>query len=144
MTSYFLQSTRMTMADDAQVNTIVWVVTVNHHHHPKCNELQHQQMLDPALQQYFRSLIEGGMSPTQALGVYEESLMGDTQGKLQFNREIKVQPLSSNPKHQPFTMSLCSLTPSNTIFCACSEVEETSPYRTRSHPYPVRYCPNWT
>ncbi len=89
------------MIDDAaaaQVDVIVWVVTVHHQHHPKCNELKQQQMLDPALQQYFRSLIEGGMSPTQALAVYEESLMGDTQGKLQFNREIKVRPLSSTTK----------------------------------------------
>lgn len=89
------------MIDDAaaaQVDAIVWVVTVHHQHHPKCVELKQQQMLDPGLQQYFRSLIEGGMSPTQALAVYEESLMGDTQGKLQFNREIKVRPLYSTTK----------------------------------------------
>ena len=133
------------MIDDAaaaQVDVIVWVVTVHHQHHPKCNELKQQQMLDPALQQYFRSLIEGGMSPTQALAVYEESLMGDTQGKLQFNREIKVRPLSSTTK--TIMLSFCIYYPVQRSLFVCSEAEETSPYHTKSHPYPARYCVNWT
>lgn len=98
-------------------------------------------MLDPGLQQYFRSLIEGGMSPTQALAVYEESLMGDSLGKLQFNREIKVRPYHSLvQKNNLFNIYYFV----KRFLFACSEVEETSPYHTKSHPFLARYYANWT
>ena len=46
-----------------------------------------QQMLEPALRGYFKGLISGGLSATQALSLYEESLLGDQLGKVALARE---------------------------------------------------------
>ena len=37
-----------------------------------------QQLLHPDVREWFEGLMKGGLSPTQALGIYEEALFGGT------------------------------------------------------------------
>ena len=57
----------------------VWRVTVRHPHHERCAEMADQQILNPALREWFEGLMAGGLTATQALCVYEEAVIGGTQ-----------------------------------------------------------------
>ncbi len=80
------------MTDDA--DTIIYAVKVYNSHHDRCHEMKTQQLLDPALRVYFKGLISGGLTATQALSLYEESLLGEQFGKVALARE-KVRFYSS-------------------------------------------------
>ena len=38
-----------------------------------------QQILHPSVRQWFEGLMKGGLSPTQAVNIYEEAVFGGTQ-----------------------------------------------------------------
>ena len=65
----------------------IWSVSIFNEHHERCHDMKDQQMLEPALREYFKGLLIGGLTATEALGVYEESIMGDHLGKIAFARE---------------------------------------------------------
>ena len=79
--------------DDRQESVIatVWIVNIFNLHHERCQDMKDQQLLEPALREYFKGLLLGGLTAQEALGVYEESIMGDRLGKIALARE-KVSP----------------------------------------------------
>ena len=69
-TTYHNYNTNLRLVD-ADISVITYVVTVHNNHHERCAEMADQQILNPSLSNWFKALMQGGLTAPKALIIYE-------------------------------------------------------------------------